>query len=291
MSTPTTPSFPIPAPPPTPQVIDDLPCRTCGYNLRTLATDAVCPECATPIAASLGGELLRYADPNWLSSIDTGCQWVYVGMFTAFFAWFVRVKLIETFFPPIAAALIMAGTWQLTAPDPSCIGENRYGRLRNWSRGLGVVLFPIYLVTSFPNHLLSNLIFLFRGVQSAALFAWGIILIGYLMGMATRLPKSQIAQSIRYRMFLFAGSAIFVLAGWISRYVFGSFLIWKGQLIPMASMFNLLFIIQAVNIFHSYVKEEIAAAARPTRPTAWRTAGAFIYWIKQLFRSNNGNNN
>jgi hypothetical protein len=111
------------------------------------------------------------------------------------------------------------------------------------------------------------------------------------MGMATRLPKSQIAQSIRYRMFLFAGSAIFVLAGWISRYVFGSFLIWKGQLIPMASMFNLLFIIQAVNIFHSYVKEEIAAAARPTRPTAWRTAGAFIYWIKQLFRSNNGNNN
>jgi hypothetical protein len=187
--------------------------------------------------------------------------------------------------------LIMAGTWQLAAPDPSGIGENIYGRRRNWSRGLGIVLFLIYLITSVPTPLVGNLLFLFRGMQMAALVAWGAILIGYLMGMAARLPNSQIKQSIRYRMFFFAGSAVFLLAGWISRYAFGSFLIWKGQLIPIASMFNLLFIIQAVYIFHSALKEEVAAAARPTRPTAWRTAGAFIYWIKQLLRRKNGNNN
>lgn len=31
----------------------DLPCVTCGYNLRTLGVDAVCPECATSVSMSI----------------------------------------------------------------------------------------------------------------------------------------------------------------------------------------------------------------------------------------------
>ena len=45
----------------------NLPCLRCGYNLRTLATNARCPECSTPIASSLDTNLLRYADPSWTS--------------------------------------------------------------------------------------------------------------------------------------------------------------------------------------------------------------------------------
>ena len=42
-------------------------CLRCGYNLRTLSTDARCPECATPISSSLDQTLLRYQDPSWTS--------------------------------------------------------------------------------------------------------------------------------------------------------------------------------------------------------------------------------
>jgi hypothetical protein len=52
---------------PTAPLDQNLPCHRCGYNLRTLAPDARCPECSTPIASSLNPNLLRYADPSWTS--------------------------------------------------------------------------------------------------------------------------------------------------------------------------------------------------------------------------------
>ena len=33
-------------------VIADLPCRTCGYNLYTLTLSSVCPECGESIRRS-----------------------------------------------------------------------------------------------------------------------------------------------------------------------------------------------------------------------------------------------
>jgi hypothetical protein len=34
-------------------IATDIPCDTCGYNLRSLAPDALCPECRAPVSASL----------------------------------------------------------------------------------------------------------------------------------------------------------------------------------------------------------------------------------------------
>ncbi|MCA9295327.1 MAG: hypothetical protein KC983_02400 [Phycisphaerales bacterium] len=31
----------------------DLPCKTCGYNLRGRTLDAVCPECGTPLSSTM----------------------------------------------------------------------------------------------------------------------------------------------------------------------------------------------------------------------------------------------
>lgn len=47
-------------------ISSDLPCSGCGYNLRTLGRDALCPECALPVAKSLDGAHLESADPMWL---------------------------------------------------------------------------------------------------------------------------------------------------------------------------------------------------------------------------------
>jgi hypothetical protein len=55
---------------PMPSLDHNLPCLHCGYNLRTLSTDARCPECSAPIAASLNPALLRYEDPSWTSTLS-----------------------------------------------------------------------------------------------------------------------------------------------------------------------------------------------------------------------------
>lgn len=54
-------------------------CRACGYDIRAFASDAVCPECATPIAVSRASYLLADADPAWLRRIALGMnvfRWV-----------------------------------------------------------------------------------------------------------------------------------------------------------------------------------------------------------------------
>ncbi len=50
-------------------VADDHDCAHCGYNLRGLPVDGRCPECFTPAARSLHGNLLRYADADWLDKL------------------------------------------------------------------------------------------------------------------------------------------------------------------------------------------------------------------------------
>lgn len=75
---------PIPAAEPPPVVQYDCSCARCGYNLRGLLLSGVCPECAAPVAVSLEGRVLRFADRNYLKSLDFGltillCSiWFYV---------------------------------------------------------------------------------------------------------------------------------------------------------------------------------------------------------------------
>lgn len=49
-----------------------LLCVHCGYDLRGLDADAVCPECRTSIARSLQGDSLASADPAWLHRVCRG---------------------------------------------------------------------------------------------------------------------------------------------------------------------------------------------------------------------------
>jgi hypothetical protein len=53
-------------------VLDDRPCLTCGYNLRSLPTSGKCPECAAPVERSLRGLLLRYSSPTYLARLRRG---------------------------------------------------------------------------------------------------------------------------------------------------------------------------------------------------------------------------
>ena len=54
------------------EIVVDLPCFKCGYNLRSLALDATCPECASPIQDTIRFGWLQFADPAWLRRIRQG---------------------------------------------------------------------------------------------------------------------------------------------------------------------------------------------------------------------------
>jgi hypothetical protein len=62
-----------------PVISCDLTCVGCGYNLRTLARDALCPECATPVEQSCRAPDLDAASPAWLRRIRRGYLLLFAG--------------------------------------------------------------------------------------------------------------------------------------------------------------------------------------------------------------------
>ncbi len=50
----------------------DLPCISCGYNLRSLPMSGRCPECNSAIESALHHGWLMFADPQWLRRLRSG---------------------------------------------------------------------------------------------------------------------------------------------------------------------------------------------------------------------------
>lgn len=85
--------------PPDPTLLEtDLPCVSCGYNLRGLPPGGRCPECATPVAVSLQGDGLRFANRRWLQGIRWG-----VAALIAAHLYPLGLSLLFMFGPSLAA--------------------------------------------------------------------------------------------------------------------------------------------------------------------------------------------
>jgi hypothetical protein len=146
------PGVPPPPPPPTtgtpqPDIFDshgnlttDIPCHACSYNLRGLSTNHRCPECGTPVGVSIHGDLLRFADPDWIEKLARGGRLVIYGITTQigliilstigviYLAIFLRnpallssdtlVRLAAGALHLAAVALAGAGLWLCTTIDP-----------------------------------------------------------------------------------------------------------------------------------------------------------------------------
>ncbi len=68
-----------PPPLPAPAIVADTPCIGCGYNVRSMELTAMCPECGTPVAATLDGGL-RHAPEDYLRRMVLATRLIHWGM-------------------------------------------------------------------------------------------------------------------------------------------------------------------------------------------------------------------
>ena len=126
-------------------ICDDVACHKCGYDLRTLRADARCPECGEAVRASIRGEMLIYADPGWVMRLSRGAAGILIGVAAVIIGplaeRLIGIVLMQAvvFLGTISG---LVGVWMLTEPDPSGVGEDRYGgtrRLARWLPFLGLL--------------------------------------------------------------------------------------------------------------------------------------------------------
>jgi hypothetical protein len=293
MSYPTPPKFPSADPAPSFSLLEDLPCRSCGYNLRTLSTDTICPECGTPVVSSLRGELLRDADPAWLHWMNIGCTCLYWGVWCTFIAYIFFQSFRRTWprstLVSAAAVFIAAGTWMLGSPDPSGIGENRYGHLRSWARGTSLLMLAVTILRCFPPSLPSSGVYLLEPALRIATLVWGVCLLMYVNGLYRR-TKGR-SRGFRVRAWLFASLGTASIVAWVIFNNRGPFRRTAPfvlvQILATGFPLTIPILYGAIYQFRKSLKAEIAAAPNLPNRSTWRFAGSLIYSVRDFARSKN----
>ena len=108
---------------------EDIACRKCGYNLRGLLVESVCPECNTAVGRSTHGDLLRFCDPAWVGVVASGMNWIVAGIVCSIAIALIAMSLAALQGGPGSFVLLqwgglaigfvsLIGHWKLTTPDP-----------------------------------------------------------------------------------------------------------------------------------------------------------------------------
>lgn len=130
----------------------DLPCYRCGYNVRGLAADGRCPECAAGVDETLRRDAAQRAgrpmpldesDPRWVRTLARGSALMLFGgagmmagqTLSAFGPELPQAAGIPIFLSPFAA--LGAGAWMLGAREPTHAG--RRGAWLGWVVRAGVI--------------------------------------------------------------------------------------------------------------------------------------------------------
>jgi len=213
------------------RVAADLPCLSCGYNLRGQWPSGACPECGMGIGDAVSGDRLALADPGWVARLRNGMTsllWliliivvgaVMMGVIAAVTlpaggpqgGLPTEMIIMGGIFSLVVVAVSLYGYLNLTAPEPAPLGGDptqrqvaRVGLLT--AIGLGFVQSILDLTAASPAG--SSLVGLLATLANLIGY---FALMTYLAMLARRVPDPGLASQtgiVKWGM-----SAGFVLVG------------------------------------------------------------------------------
>ncbi|MGE0480416.1 MAG: hypothetical protein AB7Q17_08085 [Phycisphaerae bacterium] len=201
----------------------DAPCLHCGYNLRTLALDACCPECATPVRDSAAGVDLCFAPPDYVRRLARGAELLHAAAISIWAG--LAISLLGHLFACaglgvllIALLLTIVGVFQLTTPDPRPFASQQHAALRRALRS-GLLWIPALLLLGASSSL-RFLTLRFAWLEGALWLATTVLLCGviplaflyYLETVLARVPAFDLLRSLRglRRLAIAAVALVFV---------------------------------------------------------------------------------
>jgi hypothetical protein len=223
---------PTALPTPGQPLTDDLPCSRCGYNLRGLTLEKLCPECATPIARSAHGNLVQYADPDWVDRLRFGTALMLWNMLIGLVVGGAGVVILAIGLPQVLISLLTLvaggmGLWAMfliTTPEPANALSEDPMTLRKLVRGCAIINFLGTVLQEAGKT---------GGLGPAVLVAGGVmLLVGivahfgffvYLRRFALRIPDDSLAAQTRTVMWgLVIGMVLLALTGIVAVVALGA---------------------------------------------------------------------
>ena len=193
----------------------DLYCGKCGYNVRALPRNGLCPECGGLISAALRGNLLMYADATWVGRLRVGMtllMW-WPAVCTTPYLLAILSRYVWPWVLPasvlLAAGMYVVAAWFLTMPEPRELGVARRGWVaRIVCRGLALLVVAAAVGSAWAaaiDKVPLDQAMVASGVCAAAAMM-GLMM--HLRNFATRLPDRALPGLL---MFGFCGSAVAVV--------------------------------------------------------------------------------
>lgn len=117
-------------------------CVGCGYIVGGAPLESLCPECTTPVAVSIRGDILKNADPDYVRSLARGVALVIAGSIVTISWWVVTPVLMAAVVQQgrlslaaataciqsvdfLGALLMLVGWWMASAPNPAVVDPTR----------------------------------------------------------------------------------------------------------------------------------------------------------------------
>jgi hypothetical protein len=192
-------------------IAEDTACVICGYNLRSLKVAGRCPECGSPVDRSIHGDLLRYADAEWLGKLLLGIRLMLWGILVMIV---LRVAekigsatgVNEVYFvgPGLAAAgLDLLAAFLITVQEPKIALREDTVTWRRAIRTCAIASFFGQGLIQFEAFLGTTWLIVIGGLLSlpAVVVYFGKFV--YLRRFALRIPDPKLARSTRMVMWGF----------------------------------------------------------------------------------------
>lgn len=201
------------------RIAQDLHCLHCGYNLRTLTSNQLCPECGRSVAHSMHGDLLVHCNPQWVAQLASGTLWLLWSTILGYIWLMLSIPLGPSAKPigGIIGVVVAYGYWQVTSPEPKELEGKQSLSMRRIARYLSLV--SLLLVFLPAPVLLSRIaVPTIHIAPRAVIVIWGWLLILFRVSrLARRIPRPDLAAKM---MWVVAGIAVGAAAPLICALVF-----------------------------------------------------------------------